>query len=214
LEVGCGRGEFLVLARQRGYQVSAVEPNPEAASAAEALGIDVERALIEESTLPRQSFDVVFHVDLLSHFPDPITALQKMAALVRPDGLVCFEVSVGALTRNWYRWVGRLGYPRHLWFYSEDAVRTVLTRAGLRVEAVQRFGLLPAALLSALGNISVRQWISRPASDRGRSAPATGFYRAYSRLQYLLRYRIGKFVPAVGPYAMFIAARSVESKDM
>jgi SAM-dependent methyltransferase len=214
LEVGCGRGEFLVLARRRGYQVSAVEPNPEAARAAEALGIEVEQALIEESTLPEKSFDSVFHVDLLSHFPDPITALRKMADLVRPQGLVCFEVSVGGLTRNWYRWVGRMGYPRHLWFYSEDAIRAVLARAGLRVEAIQRFGLLPAVLLSAFGNLSVRQWTSRPTSDRGRSAHATGFYRAYSWLQYMLRYQIGKFVPAVGPYAMFVAARPLESKDM
>jgi SAM-dependent methyltransferase len=214
LEVGCGGGELLALARRRGYQVAAVEPNPQAALATEALGIEVERALIEESTLPEKSFDVVFHVDLLSHFPDPITALRKMAELVRPRGLVCFEVGVAGLARKWYRWVGRIGYPQHLWLYSENAIHAVLARAGLRVEAVRRFGLLPATLLSTFGNLSVRHRISRPTNEGGRSAPATGFYRAYSWLQYILRYQVGKFVPAVGPYAMLVAARPLESDDM
>jgi SAM-dependent methyltransferase len=210
LEVGCGRGELLVRARRRGYQVAAIEPNPEAAREAEALGIEVERALVEDSVLPEHSFDVVFHVDLLSHFPDPITALRKMAGLVRPRGVVCFEVAAAGLARKWYRWVGRIGYPQHLWLYSEDAIHAVLARAGLRVEGIQRFGLLPATLLSTLGNLTVRGKIRRPASEGGRPAPATGFYRAYSWLQYMLRYQVGKLVPAWGPYAMLVAARRSE----
>ena len=212
LEVGCGTGEFLALARRCGYQISAVEPNAVAAGvAAAALGIEVEQTLIEDSELPRKSFDVVFHVDLLSHFPDPVRALGKMAELVRSDGVVCFEVGVfGGLAAGWYPWVGRIGYPQHLWLYSEAAVRTVLERAGLRVEAVQRFGLLPATLLSTVGNRFLRKKLSRPSSDTGRAARATGFYRAYGWLQYMLRYQVGKLVPPIGPYAMLVAARPLE----
>jgi SAM-dependent methyltransferase len=212
LEVGCGGGQFLALAKAHGYQVSAVEPNPESAQiAARSLGIEVERALIEESALPPKTFDVVFHVDLLSHFPDPVRALRKMAELVRSDGVVCFEVGVfGGLAAGWYPWVGRIGYPQHLWLYSEAAIRAVLERSGLRVEAVRRFGLLPATILSTVGNRSVRRKLSRPSSDKGRAARATGFYRAYSWLQYMLRYRVGRFVPPIGPYAMLVAARPLQ----
>ena len=212
LEVGCGSGEFLALAKTRGYEIAAVEPNPISARiAADSLGIEVEESLIEESNLPEQSYDVVFHVDLLSHFPDPVKALRKMARLVRPGGVVCFEVGIfGGLKRSWYPWVGRIGYPHHLWLYSESAVHAVLERAGLRVEAVRRFGLLPATILSTLGNHTLRRKISRPSSDSGRAPRATGFYLAYSWFQYVLRYRIGAFVPAIGPHALFVAARPVE----
>src|SRR5918994_619514 len=55
LEVGCGGGELLALARRRGFQVTGVEPNLEAAHATGALGIEVERSPIEESTLPEKS---------------------------------------------------------------------------------------------------------------------------------------------------------------
>lgn len=211
LEIGCGEGQFLALAQARGYGVAAIEPNRQAADvAANTLGIDVERALVEESSLAPRQFDVVFHVDLLSHFPDPVAALRKMSELVKPDGVVCFEVGVfGGLSPAWYPFVGRIGYPQHLWLYSEQAIRTVVERAGLRVERVRRFGLAPATLLSTLGNHFLRSRITRPRSVAGRSARATRFYRAYGWLQYVLRYHVGRFVPAVGPYAMLVTARPV-----
>jgi SAM-dependent methyltransferase len=209
LEIGCGAGQFLALAQSHGYEVAAVEPNAHsAASAAGTLGIAVEQGLVEDSALPARSFDVVFHVDLLSHFPDPVKALKKMAELAKPDGVVCFEVGVfGGLAPAWYRWVGLIGYPQHLWLYSEAAIEEVLQRAGLRIEAVQRFGLLPSTILSTLGNAVLRNRISRPRSARGAAARATGFYRIYSWLQYVLRYRVGRLVPPIGPSAMLVTAR-------
>jgi hypothetical protein len=131
-----------------------------------------------------------------------------MGTLIRPGGVVCFEVGVfGGLSPGWYRWVGRIGYPQHLWLYSEAAIFAVLERAGLRVEAVRRFGLFPATVLSTFGNVFLRRKLSRPSSHAGRAARATGFYRVYGWLQYCLRYRLGAFVPAVGPHTLFVAAR-------
>jgi hypothetical protein len=54
--------------------------------------------------------------------------------------------------------------------------------------------------------------ISRPSNDSGLTPRATGFYLAYSWFQYILRYRIGAFVPALGPHALFVAARPREYK--
>ncbi len=209
LEVGCGSGHFLALAQEAGYEVAAVEPNAVSARIArERLGIEVEEALIEESLQPAAAYDAVFHVDLLSHFPDPERALRAMARLLRPGGVLCFEVGVfGGLGRAWYPWVGKIGYPQHLWLYSEEAIGALLGRVGLEVTAIRRFGLLPATLLSTIGNFMLRNRISRPRDAAGRAAPARGGYHAYSYLQYLLRYRLGAFVPAIGPYALFVTAR-------
>jgi len=209
LEIGCGDGHFLALAKARGYEIAAVEPNGRAAeTAARTLGITVEQALIEESAQPDHSFDVVFHVDLLSHFPDPVRALRRMAELVRPDGVVCFEVGVfGGLAPSWYPWVGKIAYPQHLWLYSEPAIEALLERAGLRIDTVQRFGLLPSTIISSIGNLALRPRIARPRGEAGRSARPTGFYRLYSWMQYIMRYRLGRLIPAVGPYAMLVTAR-------
>ena len=152
LEVGGGRGHLLQRARDRGYQVAAIEPNPECARALEALGIPVERQIVEESELPEGSADVVFHVDLLSHFPDPVRALLAMKRIAGSDGLLCFEVGVfGGLSRGWYPWIGRPGFPEHLWFYSERAIETLIARAGLEIVERKRFGLFPSTILSSVG---------------------------------------------------------------
>ena len=97
LDVGCGPGTLTVdLAAQ-------VAPG-------DVVGIDVERSVVDEARqlaaerrtanvsfqagdfrtagLSEQSFDVVHAHQVLQHLRDPIGALQAMAALARPEGLV------------------------------------------------------------------------------------------------------------------------------
>src|ERR1700744_1112362 len=108
LEVGCGNGHFLREAMERDYAVTGMEPNTgRAARVRQELGVPVETALIEDTRLPLQSFDIVYHCDLLSHFPDPILALERMTSLVAPGGILYFEVGlVAGLAPFWYRAMG------------------------------------------------------------------------------------------------------------
>jgi SAM-dependent methyltransferase len=211
LEVGCGSGHLVAEALSRGYRAAALEPNPAAArDVSRRLGISVEEAMVEESAQPDGGYDVVVHVDLLSHFPDPLLALRRMARLLRPGGVLCFEVGAfGGLSPRWYGWIGRMGYPQHRWLYSEAALRALLDRAGLEVAGIRRFALLPSTALSSLGNRWIRSPSSpaRPAAGDGRARRASGLSAAYARLQYLLRYRLGALLPVVGPGALFVAAR-------
>ncbi len=214
LEVGGGSGHLLQRARERGYQVQAIEPNPECARALEALGIPVERRIVEESQLPDGSADVVFHVDLLSHFPDPVRALTAMKRIAGPKGLLCFEVGVfGGLSRGWYPWIGRPGFPEHLWFYSEPAIEKVLAGAGLEIVERKRFGLFPSTILSSVGRRVFGRTMSPTATASSAAPPgapvaSSGIGRHYGHLQYLLRYRWGARIPAWGPHALFVTARA------
>ncbi|MBI4475499.1 MAG: methyltransferase domain-containing protein [Acidobacteria bacterium] len=81
-------------------------------------------------------------------FPDPIAALQKMASLLSPSGVLAFEVgTLGGIRSFWYHWIGCLGYPDHRWFYSEQSLRTLLAMAGFQIESIRHFGLAPAVAL-------------------------------------------------------------------
>lgn len=214
LEVGCGRGHFLALARHEGFEVAGIDPDAKSVQyALERYGITVERSTIEESQLPEQSFDVVYHVDLLSHFPDPIRALRSMAARVRPGGYVCFEVGLtGGASPAWYQWEGHLGFPEHRWLYSESALRSLLQHAGLQLVCLQKFGLLADLLLlrfrSLIWPLLKLCGISDP-RQRPAEAQESRLYLLYAWLQFILRYRIGRFLPHVGPHTAFVAARPV-----
>ena len=210
LEVGCGWGHFVARAKRRGYQVAAIEPNPvRARHVREVLRIEVEEAPIETASRPAVGFDIVYHIDLLSHFPDPARALRAMASQLRPGGRLCFEVGIfGGLAAGWYKWVGRPGFPQHRWFYSEAALREILRRSDLRIEKIKQFAILPATIVSSLGLTLLGQPLGNRSSKDSRQYPirATGLRLWYAWLQYVLRYRLGAYLPPIGPQVFFVCA--------
>lgn len=210
LEVGCGWGHFIAGAKRRGYQIAGIEPDPaRARHVREVLGIDVETASIEAASLPEIGFDIVYHIDLLSHFPDPARALRAMALQLRPGGRLCFEVGIfGGLAAGWYKWVGRPGFPQHRWFYSEAALREILRRSDLRIEKIKRFAILPSTIISSVGLTLLGHSFGQqsPNASDGRPPQASGPRRWYAWLQYVLRYRLGAYLPPVGPQVLFVCA--------
>jgi SAM-dependent methyltransferase len=211
LEVGCGGGHFLAAAKAHGYEVAAIEPHAERAShVAARLGVDVECALIEESRAPAGSFDVVYHCDLLSHFPDPERALLRMRDLLRVGGALFFEVGAwGHIAPYWYQKLSEDEFPKHRWLYSEEALDRLLGRCGLRVVRRKRFSLGPHVLAysaaSALVQTSrrlrrgVRSAASSPNEPRAET-PAEAWWHNF------MRFKIGAVAPRFGPQTLFVLA--------
>ena len=207
LEIGCGEGYFLAAATARGYEVVGLEAHAgRARHVRDTLGIEVTGGALEDDRLPSAQFDVVYHCDLLAHFADPIAALRLMTRLLRPDGVLCFEVGMlGGISPFWYRLTGGLGLGYHLWLYSPGALRELLKRADLRLEHVQRFGLAPRALLGGV-KAGLRDLLGR--SDR--SSPAVGPRRPIGRsISNFLRYRGAAWAPRIGPETWLVVARPV-----
>ena len=217
LEVGPGPGHLLAAARRRGFTIAGVDPSPASARRIrERLGVDVELATIETSRLPDRAFDVVVHVDLLAHFADPVHALRAMARRLAPGGHLCFEVSLlGGVSPLWYRATGRVGFPEHRWLFSQDALDRVLARAGLRRVGLERFSLAAAIGLIAARRAAgplARRLAGRPAAaGDGLPPPQNAAHRLYERALAGLRYAVGAHLPAIGPQAVFVAARPEET---
>jgi SAM-dependent methyltransferase len=209
LEVGCGDGHFLAAARAKGYDVAAIEAHGgRATRIREKFQIEVEHALIEETRWAEGSCDIVFHCDLLSHFPDPPLALRRMRGLLRPDGVLYFEVGLVAdLAPFWYRLMATIQMPAHRWLYTEQALKTLLDRAGFRIEHVRRFGLAPAYLVSRFGRaIGYGGGATTPADQRGERKPRPeSALRA--KIYNFLRYGVGSLAPGIGPQTILVIAR-------
>jgi len=208
LEVGCGEGFFLMEARARGYDVVGLDAHlGRARHVSETLQIEVESCRLEDSRLPPASFDVVYHCDLLAHFSDPIAALHLMARLLRPDGVLCFEVGIlGGISPIWYRFTGGLGLGYHLWLYSGKAVYALLAQAGLHLEHVQRFGLAPRAVVGTVVTRLGRRAARRSDSPSPLVAPRR---RIGQWVSTFLRYRVGSVTPRIGPETWLIVARPI-----
>lgn len=99
IEVGCGAGDFLVMARQRGFTVSGVELTPSLAAAArEKLGDVVQTGDAMKLELPAHESAVVVMLDVIEHVQDPAALLARLRGALAPGGkLVVFTPNHASL---------------------------------------------------------------------------------------------------------------------
>ena len=88
LDIGCGNGFMLELARERGWtDVRGVEPSADAIAQAR---LDVRELIVPDimrrGLFPDESFDAVTLFQVLDHMPDPRTLLRDCRTVLRPGG--------------------------------------------------------------------------------------------------------------------------------
>ena len=103
LDVGCGRGEFLVVCHEGGIEAHGIDRDPGMVATCQAQGLPVQQAeaLAHLATLPDASLGGVFCAQVIEHLPaEAFVALVRLAAAkLRPGGaLVCETPNPTCLT--------------------------------------------------------------------------------------------------------------------
>ncbi len=132
LDVGCGRGDLLALARARGWQVCGLELSPQAArEARREHGLDVRVGTVESHAGALGRFDAVICTDVIEHVASPRRFVQGLHRLVRPGGHAIVE------TPNWGSAWRRLGGPAwlglnrfHIYLFNAHNLRRLMTVCG------------------------------------------------------------------------------------
>jgi len=103
LEIGCGRGQFLEAALDRGWRVCGQEF---AESTINALSHSAPKAELaygvfpEECPFPDGAFDLIHLNHVLEHFFDPMAALCRIWKLLKPGGILYCEVPRQSTLQN------------------------------------------------------------------------------------------------------------------
>ncbi len=93
LDLGCGSGEFLALARDRGCQVVGLEPgNSYAEYAQQKHSLNVHIASWDKIEFPRESFDVITAHHVLEHLRNPVGAVNSITNWLKTGGIVYLSV--------------------------------------------------------------------------------------------------------------------------
>lgn len=89
LDIGCGRGELLVEAADRGVLVSGVDISPAAVQAAAATLPFADVRVGSGAELPWHdgAFDRVTCIGTLEHLPDPEAGAREIARVLNPEGI-------------------------------------------------------------------------------------------------------------------------------
>jgi len=88
VDIGCGPGVFLEVARDRGWRVEGLEFNAWCVERVQRLGIPVVDSPLEQADLPPGAFQCITLWTVLEHIVEPQPFLQSIRRLVAPDGVL------------------------------------------------------------------------------------------------------------------------------
>lgn len=121
LDVGAGTGDFLKVAKEKGWKVNGTEPNKNAAKLAFEKGFNLKPSLNEFSG---KEFDVVTLWHVLEHVPNLEETIIELSNLVKPNGTLIIAVpnfkSFDA--QHYGKFWAAFDAPRHLWHFSKHSI--------------------------------------------------------------------------------------------
>jgi len=142
LDVGCGNGLFLLVAKELGLITLGIEPSTTMCRRAEEKGVQVIQCGLEEYT-KYDHFDLVVLNSVIEHLPAPKKILELLADRIGDKTVLCFQQAVfdglipKALKSTWYGWAP----AEHYWHFSEKSFRNFIEGYKLRVVKAARSNL-------------------------------------------------------------------------
>jgi SAM-dependent methyltransferase len=139
LDVGCGSGEFLALARAQGWTADGIEVSPRGAALARQRGLTIHGA---PSDLPTDHYDAVTLWNVVDFFRYPVEQMRDIHRVVAPGGLVfvrtpnaIFQATAWRLSRIvvWPPWLAQLIADAHFFqpvVWGPSTLRLLLLCAG------------------------------------------------------------------------------------
>lgn len=142
LDVGAGNGYFVHQATLAGFDAQGIELSDAAAETARKLGANVSRCDFMSEELSAGRFDVITMWDVLCGFPDPVGAVRRANALLRPGGAFVFTIA-DARSRM-ARWSGRywplLIPPVNLHYFTRDSLSYLLGANDFEMQHFEHHG--------------------------------------------------------------------------
>jgi SAM-dependent methyltransferase len=142
LEIGCGQGNFLRQAANRGFDVTGVEYSQFACERARANLDGRGRVLQGEITVlagEAAAYDVCVLCDVIEHVRDPALFLREIIRLLRPGGvLLVVTPSLASWSARFLRSRWMEYKAEHLFYYAPDTLRRQLVGEGFDKISIQR----------------------------------------------------------------------------
>ncbi|MFZ5553499.1 MAG: class I SAM-dependent methyltransferase [Bacteroidota bacterium] len=143
LDVGCGNGLFLEVAKKRNWQVFGTEFTEENVMRCREKGITVFKGDITENNFEKESFDVVVSFEVLEHINNPVAYATSIRQLLRKGGMFYFTTpNFNALNKYLLgsKW-NIVEYPEHLGYFTKRTAVKLFTSCGFEKEKIMTTGI-------------------------------------------------------------------------
>jgi SAM-dependent methyltransferase len=156
LDIGCGNGDFLIRAKDAGWEVTGLDFDPVAAQTAQRRGVEARVGKLEDSPYVEASFDVITANQVIEHAHDPAAFLRSCWHLLKPGGRLWIgtpNLDTPAARRFGVHWQ-MLETPRHLILFTPSSLTYAFTRAGINPPDYRPRGWCIAWIMQDSANIS------------------------------------------------------------
>ncbi len=142
LDVGCGGGDFLSVARARGWNVFGTEYGDAFVAAAAAKGATMHQGALNAAHYPGILFDVIVSFEVIEHLGLPMDMLHHAERVLRPGGLLYLTTPNYNALNRWLSGSGWdiVNYPEHLSYFTRNTLHRALNTMGLRRIALRTTG--------------------------------------------------------------------------
>ncbi len=172
IDVGCGIGYFLAVAKERGWEVYGTEYTDQAIEICEGKDISMQQGVLDPNNYPPEYFDIITSFEVLEHINNPQEELASFYKILRKGGLVYFTTpNFNSLLRYRLRnYYDIITYPEHLSYYTPSTIKKVFKKSGFKPLKVLTTGVsltrLKRGKISKTGNDEVKEKIvSKNSSD-------------------------------------------------
>ncbi len=143
LDVGCGIGYFLEVAKERGWEVLGTEYTDKAIEICSEKGILMKQGKLNPNDFETESFDILTSFEVLEHINNPIEEISNFHTLLRKGGLVYLTTpNFNSLLR--YKLQENydvITYPEHLCYYSPKTLENLFIQIGFKTFRIQTTGI-------------------------------------------------------------------------
>jgi SAM-dependent methyltransferase len=135
LDLDCNHGEFLQLAKERGWYVYGTSDTEESYNECEVKGLNMFKGSLKLDDFEDNYFDVVCARNILEHITEPNDEIKKIKRIIRRKGLLY------ATTPNFNSYLryrlkekySLISYPLRLVYYSRKPFKRLFKQNGFKV---------------------------------------------------------------------------------
>ncbi len=139
LDIGSGTGAFLHVMKNKGWNVTGVEPDEDARKLANKLyGFKIDEPASIEN-MPAASFDAITLWHVLEHVHQLHDYIEQLKRLLKQNGRIFIAVpNYQSRDSGIYRsyWAA-YDVPRHLYHFSPKSIKTLVQKHALKLEAIK-----------------------------------------------------------------------------
>lgn len=142
LDIGCGNGHFLEVAKKRGWNVHGTEFTDEAMEICVNKKIEMQQGVLNPENYYSIKFDIVVSFEVIEHINNPKTEIQNIINILDTNGLFYFttpnfnSISRFILKDKW----SVIEYPEHLSYYTSKTMHRFLSKQGFKKIKIETTG--------------------------------------------------------------------------